>query len=435
MAGGCRSAPLPRGTWQPLGAEGCSGTPRGEQDGGHRAARTHPHLPPAPRLDLSSGKENGSGGEPRQEGLRAGGGAVGWGAGTPLWLSPPRAPLRALRVSLPGALPCRCAADGGRDGGVEPGERRAGGGTDHPGRAAVLHGRRAGDPRGGCGPGARCPRTRRALGTTAGALPSQAIQNPGDLRLQERAWSAVCPLVAKLKRFYEFSLRLGERLTSPASPAVHPASLPAGRNGTGCGSPGRGVCAQLGMPSRASVSPPGVGRCRGGPGVLCPQRTPCGACWRPSRAPPTPRPALRGRRAGCNGSVGPDGPSESSSRAAQGVTGGPKAAAVSGLGQPARQPWARETLGVRRGLCRKDSLAGWAAQAESPRTGGGDPTGTSVRAPRVKIPPLPRTAAQPVPGAGPLGRGFGRRSPAPAPVSCLLCFVSQTLSSRKTVYG
>uniref|UniRef100_A0A8C0ANK8 CYRIA/CYRIB Rac1 binding domain-containing protein n=1 Tax=Buteo japonicus TaxID=224669 RepID=A0A8C0ANK8_9AVES len=42
-----------------------------------------------------------------------------------------------------------------------------------------------------------------------------AIQNPGDLRLQERAWSAVCPLVAKLKRFYEFSLRLGEHPESP----------------------------------------------------------------------------------------------------------------------------------------------------------------------------------------------------------------------------
>lgn len=39
----------------------------------------------------------------------------------------------------------------------------------------------------------------------------QAIQNPGDLALQEKAWNAVCPLVAKLKRFYEFSLRLGER--------------------------------------------------------------------------------------------------------------------------------------------------------------------------------------------------------------------------------
>ena len=38
----------------------------------------------------------------------------------------------------------------------------------------------------------------------------QAIQNPGDLQLQEKAWNAVCPLVAKLKRFYEFSLRLGK---------------------------------------------------------------------------------------------------------------------------------------------------------------------------------------------------------------------------------
>lgn len=64
------------------------------------------------------------------------------------------------------------------------------------------------------------------LGTTAGALPFQAIQNPGDLRLQERAWSAVCPLVAKLKRFYEFSLRLGECLSSPASPPCIPHPSP-----------------------------------------------------------------------------------------------------------------------------------------------------------------------------------------------------------------
>lgn len=71
-------------------------------------------------------------------------------------------------------------------------------------------------------PAARAPTVN--FGTTAGALPSQAIQNPGDLRLQERAWSAVCPLVAKLKRFYEFSLRLGECLSSPASsPSIpHP---------------------------------------------------------------------------------------------------------------------------------------------------------------------------------------------------------------------
>ncbi|XP_040545874.1 LOW QUALITY PROTEIN: CYFIP-related Rac1 interactor A isoform X2 [Gallus gallus] len=50
--------------------------------------------------------------------------------------------------------------------------------------------------------------------TGAGQEIREAIQNPGDLRLQERAWSAVCPLVAKLKRFYEFSLRLENALRS-----------------------------------------------------------------------------------------------------------------------------------------------------------------------------------------------------------------------------
>lgn len=38
----------------------------------------------------------------------------------------------------------------------------------------------------------------------------QAIQNPNDIQLQEKAWNSVCPLVVRLKRFYEFSLRLGE---------------------------------------------------------------------------------------------------------------------------------------------------------------------------------------------------------------------------------
>lgn len=37
----------------------------------------------------------------------------------------------------------------------------------------------------------------------------QAIQNPNDFMLQERAWNSVCPLVIKLKKFYSFSLRLG----------------------------------------------------------------------------------------------------------------------------------------------------------------------------------------------------------------------------------
>lgn len=37
----------------------------------------------------------------------------------------------------------------------------------------------------------------------------QAIQNPNDEVLQEQAWAAVVPLVGKLKKFYEFSQRLG----------------------------------------------------------------------------------------------------------------------------------------------------------------------------------------------------------------------------------
>lgn len=37
-----------------------------------------------------------------------------------------------------------------------------------------------------------------------------AISNPKDEALQEKAWEAVCPIVAKLKRFYEFSLKLEE---------------------------------------------------------------------------------------------------------------------------------------------------------------------------------------------------------------------------------
>uniref|UniRef100_H0VMD0 CYRIA/CYRIB Rac1 binding domain-containing protein n=1 Tax=Cavia porcellus TaxID=10141 RepID=H0VMD0_CAVPO len=40
-----------------------------------------------------------------------------------------------------------------------------------------------------------------------------AIQNPNDIQLQEKAWNAVCPLVVRLKRFYEFSIRLGGSLT------------------------------------------------------------------------------------------------------------------------------------------------------------------------------------------------------------------------------
>lgn len=40
-------------------------------------------------------------------------------------------------------------------------------------------------------------------------LSPQAIQHPSDERVQEGAWAAVVPLVGKLKKFYEFSLKLG----------------------------------------------------------------------------------------------------------------------------------------------------------------------------------------------------------------------------------
>uniref|UniRef100_A0A3Q2ZBH3 Family with sequence similarity 49 member Ba n=1 Tax=Kryptolebias marmoratus TaxID=37003 RepID=A0A3Q2ZBH3_KRYMA len=41
----------------------------------------------------------------------------------------------------------------------------------------------------------------------------QAIQHPNAEAVQEKAWSAVVPLVAKLKTFYEFSQKLGEDLS------------------------------------------------------------------------------------------------------------------------------------------------------------------------------------------------------------------------------
>uniref|UniRef100_A0A7N6AA70 CYRIA/CYRIB Rac1 binding domain-containing protein n=1 Tax=Anabas testudineus TaxID=64144 RepID=A0A7N6AA70_ANATE len=63
----------------------------------------------------------------------------------------------------------------------------------------------------------------------AGQEIRDAIQNPNDLMLQERAWNLVCPLVIKLKKFYSFSLRLEEALKSllvsltcpPLTPTQH----------------------------------------------------------------------------------------------------------------------------------------------------------------------------------------------------------------------
>ncbi|ROL44572.1 Protein FAM49B [Anabarilius grahami] len=57
----------------------------------------------------------------------------------------------------------------------------------------------------------------------------QAIQHPNDERVQEGAWAAVVPLVGKLKKFYEFSLKLEDSLqgllefltSSRCSPTQH----------------------------------------------------------------------------------------------------------------------------------------------------------------------------------------------------------------------
>ncbi|XP_016092804.1 protein FAM49B-like [Sinocyclocheilus grahami] len=43
----------------------------------------------------------------------------------------------------------------------------------------------------------------------AGQEIREAIQSPNDEALQDQAWAAVVPLVGKLKKFYEFSQRLG----------------------------------------------------------------------------------------------------------------------------------------------------------------------------------------------------------------------------------
>ncbi|XP_016128428.1 protein FAM49B-like [Sinocyclocheilus grahami] len=63
----------------------------------------------------------------------------------------------------------------------------------------------------------------------AGETIRQAIQHPNDERVQESAWAAVVPLVGKLKKFYEFSLKLEDALqgllefltSSRCSPTQH----------------------------------------------------------------------------------------------------------------------------------------------------------------------------------------------------------------------
>ncbi|TWW70824.1 Protein FAM49B L1 [Takifugu flavidus] len=72
----------------------------------------------------------------------------------------------------------------------------------------------------------------------AGVEIREAIQNPNDEALQEQAWAAVVPLVGKLKKFYEFSQRLGIhppvlRLRSPLRLLIDCWAAKVNRGGTG----------------------------------------------------------------------------------------------------------------------------------------------------------------------------------------------------------
>ena len=79
-----------------------------EQNRGRRAARTHPRVPPPPRLGSSSGEETDRGEKPARKGCGLAGGAAGWGAGPPPRLSPPGTPSSEPSGFL---SPGRCPAD------------------------------------------------------------------------------------------------------------------------------------------------------------------------------------------------------------------------------------------------------------------------------------------------------------------------------------
>ncbi|XP_055560165.1 CYFIP-related Rac1 interactor A-like isoform X2 [Falco cherrug] len=200
-AGGYRPAPLPRGQWQPPGASPvprAQGPPCAGPWG--RAARTHP--PPAPSLPLgpSWGKETDQGEKPARKGCGL--------AGEPRdgVLAPPSGSRRPGPRSEPSGFlsPGRCPAD------AQPTEAETAVWNQVN---AVLE-------------EAQAVLAELQSYTGAGQEIREAIQNPGDLRLQERAWSAVCPLVAKLKRFYEFSLRLENALRSLLEALTSPPYAP-----------------------------------------------------------------------------------------------------------------------------------------------------------------------------------------------------------------
>ncbi|XP_040443738.1 CYFIP-related Rac1 interactor A-like isoform X2 [Falco naumanni] len=194
----CTSSPGPLAApWGQPGAEG-SGTPARRTVG--QGSQDSP--PPAPSLPLgpSWGKETDQGEKPARKGCGL--------AGEPRdgVLAPPSGSRRPGPRSEPSGFlsPGRCPAD------AQPTEAETAVWNQVN---AVLE-------------EAQAVLAELQSYTGAGQEIREAIQNPGDLRLQERAWSAVCPLVAKLKRFYEFSLRLENALRSLLEALTSPPYAP-----------------------------------------------------------------------------------------------------------------------------------------------------------------------------------------------------------------
>ncbi|XP_057268539.1 CYFIP-related Rac1 interactor A-like isoform X1 [Pezoporus wallicus] len=200
MAGGYRSPPLPRGSLQPVGAGGCSRTPP-------PVCRTtvagQPGLTPTlPSLWLGSvlSKEMDEGEKPARKGFGPAGEPRERGA----------APHLGSRLSGPRSEPSGFLSPGLCPADAQPTAAETA--VWNPVNAVLEE--------------AQAVLAELQSYTGAGQEIREAIQNPADPRLQERAWGAVCPLVAKLKRFYEFSLRLENALRSLLEALTSPPYAP-----------------------------------------------------------------------------------------------------------------------------------------------------------------------------------------------------------------
>lgn len=124
---------------------------------------------------------------------------------------------RVRHLTFDQVFPYRRSALAVRERRVGEGEPGADGGPGHPGGTAVVQRSRRGDTAGKTGGGTTGEDKTGGGETGPLSLDSpllcfQAIQSPGVQKVQDKAWSAVVPLVGKLKTFYEFSQKLGTRL-------------------------------------------------------------------------------------------------------------------------------------------------------------------------------------------------------------------------------